>query len=262
MASALTNHFFEPDLPADTSQVLELTPAEQALIRSGKLRRWFAYHLCEYEADGLRDVINGGYAAPIATLETPLAFPDGGPDNLGYIKGRAADPVGMLITGSGAISTTGNWTIFGVAKAGSTAAACMMSIVGQSGNTLELALRTSDIVRVMIADASGVEGTPLISGAATSANWNFIALSYNASTDVLGLYVNGVLIGTANVVLTLATSRISILGAYDTGVDVDAEGRNLSFQQGGVLDEAIGSDSALKALLDAMVLSRVPSVFA
>lgn len=262
MTSALTNHFFEPDLPADTSQVLELTPAEQALIRSGALRRWYACHLCEYEAGGLRDVMNGGFAAPVVTLETPLAYPDGGPDNLPYIKGQAADPVGMLWTPSSEFSTSGNWTIFGVAKAGTSVAAVMMSIVGAAGNNIQIALRTSDLVRVFVGDASGSEGTAVMSAAATSADWNLIALSYNPTTDALSLYVNGVLAQTITLALTFNTSRISILGGYDTGVDMDAEGRGLSFQQGGVLDGDIAGDAALKALLDAMVLSRVPSVFA
>lgn len=255
----------KPDfVSSDTTKKRPVTPQEQALFFDPKTRHVWWAPLRRVLSDGWTAVNSGLLATPAHTSGGAAALPsnvaDGGPDGARFVQGAAADPVGVLRTAANAIVTAEPWTIWAVAKAGATTATGAFGIVGNGGGGLVVVLRTSDLCRVFTSDAAGAE-TQLLSAPATSAAWHLVALAHDPTSNLLSLYIDGVLAIDGTHDLTLGSSRFCLFGGHDLTVDVDTEGRGLGIVGAGILKGSIAADAALKTTLEAAVLSRMPTLF-
>lgn len=255
----------KPDfVSSDTSKKRPVTPQEQALFFDPKMRHVWWAPLRRVLSDGWTAVNSGVLATPAHTSGGASVLPTdvaaGGPDGVRYVVGRSADPVGVLRTAAAAIDVASPWTLWWVAKAGSSAGAGLGGVVGDSGGAVIVLLRTSDICSVFTNDGAGVK-TQRLSGVASSAAWHLIALAHNPTSNLLSLYVDGALAVEGTHDLTLGTSRFCMFGGHDLDLEVDNEGRNLGIVGCGILGDSIAGNAALKATLEAAVLSRMPGLF-
>lgn len=249
-----------PDLTLANPGQLIITPEEQLLVKDPALRQVFMPWLAQVESDGWTSVNTGLLVPPASGHSAPTARDSGGPDNVPYISAGANTPVGVLQSASAVFPTTTAWTMAVVAKAGSVVGCGIMGSSGNNGNGLIIVLRTSDLCRVF-STGDGLVETQLLTAAATSADWHLVELSYNPTSDLLSLYIDGVLAASDTVALTFGGSRITFFGSFDTADGVDNQGQNASIAFAALLDGAISDSASLKALIENAVLSRMPGLY-
>ncbi|WEZ85757.1 hypothetical protein P6U16_22205 (plasmid) [Rhizobium sp. 32-5/1] len=235
-----------------------MTPQERALVLDSRMTHWYSAAHCEIESDGWYDS-TGNIRAEPARAVLPTWVASGGTDGQPYALGAATNPAGRLYTASSNFPANADWSVAIVAQAGDSAQATVFGVVGSDGNGIAFQLRTSNLFRIMTLDAA-MALTQRLSVAASSAAFHYALVTYNETTKLLSIYIDGTLAGSVTYDFTYGQSRFSLFGVRDMVDNLDAN----DFRSGKIAAVQVFagdmSDTASRALVDAAIGSRYPSL--
>lgn len=263
MANALV---IAPLPDATGSGSVFIHPEELSLLRSGSLLRWHNAAFGNIVDGDWSDAVTGTAAEIVA--DTRLTggvvacsrISSGGPDDAPYVLGPLAQQDGRMIAPVGSFPIDQNWSVAIVAKRGTNdVAATPFGIVGNNGRAVAIEMTsTAVIVRTR---STGTTSAVRISAAYSADEWHYILLTYNETTKLISLFIDGVLVGTATYTLIYLTDRYSLMGTHDLTVNLASTVfRDGSLASAMVISGDAAIDSSLKSQIDLAIFSRFPSL--
>ena len=257
-------------IPSGRTGAVDLTPEEWAFHDRPELSHWWEVkhslselgaaspHLLDRKAG--HNLVQGGGGEALPTIAS-----SGGVSGAAYVQGRTADPAGRFISEAGAavIPASGDWSIWAVAKNGSSAQSVLAAVVGSDGGALRIALRSGDLIKVSHFNSAGVEQAAVVTTAATTAAWHLVEVSYKRATNTIAVQIDGsaavtgVMTGWSQV-----TSRLSFLTAHDLvdGRLGGADGRGVAVAAIGVAAVYAPDSAAYRTALKAMASVLYPAI--
>jgi hypothetical protein len=242
-----------------------LTNEERTLLRSGKVHRWHAPHLCKPAGTGFSDSMDGAVSEAVFPANPfPIWGAESGPDSQPALSVTTVNNAlwrspdyGMPVEND----LSGSWTVALVCKNGTPTNGCIFGIPGSTGDAIGFVSRSGSFIVSTFSD-TGSRSTKL--SVATTDELHFFVVSYDDDTGIITVHVDGVEEDDATYPFSLQSSKYTLFGTYDSGVAgnlTNTHCNNSILASVMILEGAAANDNDLMAALNAAAESRWPSLF-